>query len=41
MMTGIGLALGAPVGILAGTYLAEYGANSKLASVVRFINDIL
>ena len=41
IMTGIGLALGAPVGILAGTYLAEYGANSKLASAVRFINDIL
>ena len=41
IMTGIGLALGAPVGILAGTYLAEYGANSKLVSVVRFINDIL
>src|ERR1700678_4531873 len=41
IMTGIGLALGAPIGILAGTYLAEYGRNSKLASVVRFINDIL
>jgi len=41
IMTGIGLALGAPIGILAGTYLAEYGANSRLASAVRFINDIL
>src|ERR1700735_5672223 len=41
IMTWIGLALGAPVGILAGTYLAEYGADSKLASAVRFINDIL
>jgi len=43
IMTGVGLALGAPIGILAGTYLylAEYGANSKLASAVRFINDIL
>src|SRR6202044_2467446 len=40
IMTGIGLALGAPIGILAGTYLAEYGANSRLASVVRFLNDI-
>src|SRR3984957_10966424 len=29
MMTGIGLALGAPVGILAGTYLAEYGASAR------------
>src|SRR6202020_3427998 len=34
IMTGIGLGRGAPIGILAGTYLAEYGANSKLASVV-------
>src|SRR6202046_4129349 len=41
MMTAIGLAIGAPLGILAGTYLAEYGANSKFASAVRFINDIL
>src|ERR1700691_856091 len=41
IVTGIGLALGAPIGILAGTYLAEYGANSRLASIVRFINDIL
>src|SRR6202453_388647 len=41
IMTGIGLALGAPIGILAGTYLAEYDANSRLATVVRFINDIL
>jgi phosphate transport system permease protein len=37
IMTGVGLALGAPIGILAGMYLAEYGANSRLASVVRFI----
>ena len=41
IVTAIGLALGAPVGILAGTYLAEYGSNSRLATVVRFINDIL
>jgi phosphate transport system permease protein len=41
IVTAIGLALGAPVGILAGTYLAEYGAKSRLATVVRFINDIL
>ena len=30
-----------PIGILAGTYLAEYGRHQKLSSVVRFINDIL
>jgi phosphate transport system permease protein len=33
--------LGAPLGMLAGTYLAEYGRYTKLATVVRFINDIL
>ncbi len=41
IQTGLGLLIGAPLGILAGTYLAEYGRNSKLATVVRFINDIL
>ena len=35
------MAIGAPLGILAGTYLAEYGRNDRLAVVVRFINDIL
>ena len=39
--TFIGLAIAAPLGILAGTYLAEYGSNGRLATVVRFINDIL
>lgn len=39
--TMLGLAIGAPLGILAGTYLAEYGRNDRLATVVRFINDIL
>jgi phosphate transport system permease protein len=33
--------LGTPVGIMAGVYLAEYGAKSRLASVTRFVNDIL
>ena len=33
--------IGTPLGILAGIYLAEYGRKSWLASVVRFINDIL
>src|SRR5258708_26345216 len=40
IMTGIGLALGAPIGLLAGTYLAEYGPNSRLAAVLRFLNYI-
>ena len=33
--------IGAPVGILAGTYLAEYGKKSRLASAMRFLNDVL
>ena len=41
MLTFIGVAIGAPVGILAGTYMAEYGRYSKITSVIRFINDIL
>jgi phosphate transport system permease protein len=41
VMTSLGVAIGTPIGILAGTYLAEYGRHSKLADVVRFINDIL
>lgn len=36
-----GTLLGTPVGILAGTYLAEYGARSPLASATRFLNDVL
>ena len=41
ILTVIGVAVGAPLGMLAGTYLAEYGRHTKLAEVVRFINDIL
>jgi phosphate transport system permease protein len=41
IMTAMGVAIGAPLGMLAGTYLAEYGRYSKLSIVVRFINDIL
>jgi phosphate transport system permease protein len=41
MMTLIGIGIGAPIGMLAGTYLAEYGRRSKLTPVVRFINDVL
>lgn len=40
-MTAIGLAIGTPLGMLAGTYLAEYGRHTRLATVVRFINDVL
>ena len=41
MLTVIGVSIGAPIGLLAGTYMAEYGRHSKLTSVIRFINDIL
>ncbi len=41
VMTTIGLASGAPIGLLAGTYMAEYGRYARLTTVVRFINDIL
>jgi phosphate transport system permease protein len=40
-MTSLAVAVGTPLGILAGTYMAEYGRYDKLSSVVRFINDIL
>ncbi len=41
LMTFVATLVGTPVGILAGTYLAEYGRGSFFADVVRFINDIL
>jgi phosphate transport system permease protein len=41
VMTSIAVAIGTPLGILAGTYMAEYGRYDKLTMVVRFINDIL
>jgi phosphate transport system permease protein len=41
VMTFFGVLIGAPLGMLAGTYMAEYGRGSKLTMVVRFINDIL
>jgi phosphate transport system permease protein len=41
MLTALAVAVGTPIGILAGTYMAEYGRYAKLTMVVRFINDIL
>ncbi len=41
IMTAIAIVLGTPLGILAGTYLAEYGRHSRFTFVVRFVNDIL
>lgn len=41
MLVGIATAVGAPIGVLAGVYLAEYGQQGWLARTTRFINDIL
>jgi len=41
LMAGAGTLIGTPVGILAGTYLAEYGQRGWLAPATRFINDVL
>jgi phosphate transport system permease protein len=41
VMTVIGLLIGGPVGLLAGTYLAEYGRHARLSVVIRFVNDVL
>jgi len=41
ILTLLGISMGAPVGVLAGTYLAEYGRSSRLSTAVRFINDVL
>ncbi len=40
-LTAFGIVIGTPIGILAGTYMAEYGRYSRLTTVVRFVNDIL
>src|ERR1700728_2901258 len=41
VLTTLAVVIGTPIGVLAGTYLAEYGRHERLSSVVRFINDIL
>jgi phosphate transport system permease protein len=41
VLTILAVLIGTPIGILAGTYMAEYGRYHRLTSVVRFINDIL
>ncbi|AQW32318.1 phosphate ABC transporter permease PstA (plasmid) [Ralstonia syzygii subsp. celebesensis] len=41
LLVALATLIGTPLGILAGIYLAEYGKTSPLASVTRFINDIL
>jgi phosphate transport system permease protein len=41
ILTTLAVVIGTPIGILAGTYMAEYGRHERLTSIVRFINDIL
>jgi phosphate transport system permease protein len=41
ILSALAVAVGTPIGILAGTYLAEYGRHSRFSVVVRFVNDIL
>jgi len=41
LLVTFGTLVGTPVGILAGTYLAEYGSRSRLAAATRFLNDVL
>ncbi len=41
VMCVLAIAIGAPLGVLAGTWLAEYGNARKAGTVVRFVNDIL
>ena len=41
LMVGLATLIGTPIGVLAGIYLAEYGGDGWLASITRFINDIL
>jgi phosphate transport system permease protein len=41
VMSALAVVVGTPIGIFAGTWLAEYGRHSRLAAFVRFVNDIL
>jgi phosphate transport system permease protein len=41
VMTLLGVLIGGPIGILAATYLSEYGRSARLSTVIRFINDVL
>ncbi len=41
LVTGLGLLIGTPIGIMAGIFLAEFSEGSKIAGITRFMNDIL
>jgi phosphate transport system permease protein len=41
LLLALSLGIGVPVGLMAGTWLAEYGGRGRIANAVRFINDII
>src|SRR5262249_57839205 len=41
MQISLALIIGAPIGVMAGTFLAESGRSSRLAAGIRFVNDVL
>lgn len=41
VMSALAVLIGTPIGVMAGTWLGEYGRNHKFGLVVRFLNDIL
>jgi phosphate transport system permease protein len=41
VMSGLAILIGAPIGIAAGTYLAEYARKHAIGETIRFVNDIL
>lgn len=41
LITGFAILIGTPIGLLSGTYLAEFGRDNKSANIIRFTNDIL
>ncbi|GAA3669864.1 MULTISPECIES: phosphate ABC transporter permease PstA [Acetobacter] len=41
IQTGLAILIGAPAGLMTGIYLAEYGAGSRMARIVRFVSDML
>ena len=41
VMSAMAIAIGAPIGVAAGTYLAEYARKNALGETIRFVNDIL
>jgi len=41
VMSALAILIGAPIGIAAGTYLAEYARTRVIGQTIRFVNDIL